>query len=344
MDNKINWCDSMQQSFEFYTVDPNTWKDDKQLENVESCSINRDESNETLGSATIDFGNSINECYIRVYLHVIQNQINHKEPLGTFMIQSPHERFDGKKKSISTDAYTPLIELKEKSPPVGYSLLKNQVIMPVAYALCRENMRAPVIEANSKKTLYSDFVSDLSDTWLSFIRALVSNAKFELSIKDVGSLQPVWTYSDDNSSILFPDISNDRDLYAIPNVVEVIYSTDSECLISRVVNNDPNSPISTVNRGREILLRDTNPTISGKPTQEYLDEYATQLLRNASCLEHTITYTHGYCPVRVGDCVLLNYERAGLKNVRAKVIYQSIRCIVGCPVQEKAVYTEKLWR
>ena len=135
-----------------------------------------------------------------------------------------------------------------------------------------------------------------------------------------------------------------HDLYDIPNVVEVIYSGDNGCLLSRIVNNDENSPISTVNRGREIVYRDTNPNLSGVPTQEMLDEYATQLLRNLSCLEHKITYTHGYCPVRVGDCVMLNYEKANIKNVRAKVVSQSIKCETGCPVQETAVFTTKLWR
>ena len=355
MDKKIDWSASMQQSFEFYIVDPNTWKDKEIIGKVESCTINRDSTSDTLGSASIDCDEMLDECYVRVYLSVIQNGFKFKEPLGTFLVQTTPSGFDGKRKKISVDAYTPLIELKDISPPVGYSLMKDSEIMPIAYSICRENMRAPVVEAKSTKTLYSDFVSNLQDTWLTFIKDLVANAKFELDldplgrllfepIKDIGSLQPVWTYNDDNSSILYPDVTDERDLYGIPNVVEVVYSTDSGFLISRVENDDPESPISTVNRGRVVLHRDSNPSISGQATQEYLDEYAVQLLRNLSCLEHTITYKHAYCPVRVGDCVLLNYERAGLKYVRAKVISQSIKCETGCPVEEKAVYTEKLWR
>lgn len=351
----INWVESMQQSFEFYVVDPNTWKDAYLLEDVESCTVNRDESNETLGSATIDCGSLLGECYVRVYLIAIQNGVEYKIPLGTFLTQTPHVGFDGKRPDISLDAYTPLIELKESMPPLGYSLMKEQDIMSIAYALCRENMRAPVVEAKSTEKLYADFVSNVTDTWLTFVRDLVSNAKFKLSldelgrlifdpVKDVASLRPVWTYDDDNSSILYPSIKDKRDLYGVPNVVEVVYSTDAKHLFSRVVNDDENSPISIVNRGREIVRRVSNPNVIGDPTQEYIDQYAIQLLRDVSCLEHTITYTHGYCPVRIGDCVLLNYEKAGLKNVKAKVISQSIKCETGCPVQETAVYTTKLWR
>ena len=82
----------------------------------------------------------------------------------------------------------------------------------------------------------------------------------------------------------------------------------------------------------------------GDPTQNKIDEYAEQLLREMSSLEYTISYTHGYCPVRVGDCVRFDYNRFGLKDTKAKVISQSIKCEPGCPVSEKAVFTVKLWR
>lgn len=351
----VDWTKSMQQTFEYYIVDPATWKDDSELTEVTSCTINRDESNETLGSATIDCTSAIDECYVRTYLVVIQNGETTKVPLGTHLVQTPSVDFDGKSESISLDAYTPLIELKDGLPPLGYSILKDTQIMPLATSLCDEHMRAPVVGAKSTQKLYADFISNTSDTWLSFISDLVSNAKFKLAldemgrvlfepVQDIGSLQSVWTYDDGNSSILYPDISDERDLYGVPNVVEVVYSTDSGYLFSRIVNNDPNSSISTVNRGREVVYRETNPNVIGNPTQGYLDSYAEQLLRNLSCLEHTITYKHGYCPVRVGDCVTLNYKRAGLNNVRAKVTSQSIKCETGCPVEETAVYTTRLWR
>lgn len=351
----IDWTESMNQTFEFYVVDPISWKDTVPLNQIKSCSINRDDETETRGSATIDTTEELDECYIRIYLVVSQNGVTEKVALGTFLMQTPSVSHDGKSSSISVDAYTPLIELKEGLPPLGYSILKDTNIMETAYNICREHMRAPVVKANSTKTLYSDFVANIQDTWTTFIRDLVSNANFKLDLDEVGrvlfapiqdtaSLQSRWTYNDDNSSILYPDVTNTRDLYGIPNVVEVVYSGDKSYVFSRIVNNDENSPISTVNRGREIVYRDTNPNLAGEPTQEMLDDYATQLLRNLSCLEHKITYTHGYCPVRIGDCVTLNYEKAGLRNVRAKVISQTIKCTTGCPVQETAIYTTKLWR
>ncbi len=349
-----DWSSSMQQSFEYYVVDPGTWKESKLLDNVKSCSINRDSSVETLGSATIDVTDSVGECYIRAYLVTIQNGLRERHPLGTFLVQTPSSSFDGKVRSVTMDAYTPLLELKENPPPLGYSILKGQNIMAIAYQIARERMRGPVVMPNCTETLYSDFVANTDDTWLSFLTDLIAKAKYNFEIdemgrtlfspdQDIASLQPVWTYDDSNSSILLPEVSMEHDLYDIPNAVEVVYSNGKDIRYARVVNDDPNSPTSTVSRGREILRRVTNPSVVGDPTNNQIQEYAKQLLRNLSTVEYSVTYTHGYCPVRLGDCVRINYARAGLVNIKAKVVSQSIKCDPGCPVAEKAVFVSKLW-
>ena len=352
-----DWTKSMQQSYEYYTVDPGTWKNVDRITSITSCTISRDWDTDTLGSATIDIGELIGETYIRVYLVTVQNGITERFALGTFLVQTPSSKFDGKRTSVSLDAYTPLIELKENQPPLGYYIPKNENIMEHVVALTAEHLRAPVVGAVSDEEIYSDFVANTDDTWMSFLTDLAANAKFYFDLdadgqvlfapkQNTASLQPVWTYTDDNASILYPEISIDHDLYGIPNVVEVIYSNNElgSQYYARVVNDDENSPISTVNRGREIVQRVTDPDFSGEPTQAMVTEYANQLLRELSTLEYTVSYKHGYCPVRIGDCVRIESKRANLRDVKARVISQSITCDNGCPVSEKAAYTQKLWR
>lgn len=350
-----DWRASMQQTFEYYTVDPGTWKDVRKLDTVKSCTISRDAEAETLGSAVIDVTESLGECYIRVYLITIQNGIREKHPLGTFLVQTPSSNFDGKIRNVSMDAYTPLLELKENPPPLGYSILKGTNIMDMAYTLCRDNVRAPVVKATCDDPLYNDFVANTNDKWLSFISDLIANAKYTFELDELGrilfapkqeleSLQPVTTYDDGKDSILYHDLDMDHDLYGIPNVVEVVYSKGRDSHYARVVNDDPNSPTSTVSRGREILYRTTDPGMSGDPTGTMIDEYATRLLKELSTVAYTVTYTHAYCGTRLGDCIRLNYSRAGLTGIKAKIISQSIKCEPGCPVTEKAIFTTKLWR
>lgn len=350
-----NWSASMQRTYEYYIVDPGTWKNKQLLRTVINSSVSRDSESSTLGSATIDVTESTGECYIRIYMVTTQNGLKERHCLGTFLVQTPSSSFNGKLRNISMDAYTPLLELNENQPPLGYYIAKGDNVMDAAYKLVGDYARAPVVRASCDTTLYTDFVADPNDTWLSFISSLIANAKYTLGLDEIGriiflpiqdtaSLQPVWTYDDSNSSILCPDISMDHDMYGIPNVVEVSYSSPSFSYTAKpAVNDDPNSPISTVSRGRRIVHRVTNPEFSGLPNKDQLDDYAVQLLRNMSTLEYTLTYTHGYCPVNIGDCVRINYERAGLTDIKAKVISQSIKCTPDCQVTETAIFTKKLW-
>lgn len=355
-----NWHASMQQTFEFYEVDPDSWADVRKLTHFRTGTLVRDSSQETLGNANFDIDEIIDEMYVRVYLVVVQNGFTEKFPLGTYLCQSPEKSFNGFVASNRIQAFTPLIELKEKSPELGYSVRRKRNILDAAYNLTRENLRAPVVKGKASETLYENFVSNINDTWLKFLTDLLANASHSFDLDEMGrvlfapiqnasAMRPVWTYTDDEMSILEPEISLDRDIYNLPNVCEVVYSSGEQTVFSRAVNKDPNSLISTVNRGREILYRETDPEIGGdsdvigRIPQEHLDVYTRSLLKQKSSVEFTITYTHGYCPVRVGDCVLINYQRAGLNNVRAKVTRQSIRLEPGCPVEETAVYTQNLW-
>ena len=266
-----DWTKTMQQTFEYYIVDPGSWRDIRKINTVISSSITRDSSLETLGSANITISESIGECYIRIYLITIQNGIREKHSLGTFLVQSPSFSFDGKIKNVTLDAYTPLLELKENPTPLGYSVLKDENILETAYRITREQVRAPVVKPQKDETLNTNFVANINDTWITFIRDLIANADYSLDLDEMGriffapkqdtmSLQPIWTYDDSNSSILYPELSVDRDLYGIPNVVEVIYSNGNEYYYGKAVNDDVSSPISTINRGRQITHRESNPS------------------------------------------------------------------------------------
>lgn len=357
-----DWTSSMQRTYEYYVVDPGTWQDSELLTNVTKSIINRDSSVETLGSATIDVTESVGECYIRIYMVINQNGLRERIALGTFLVQTPSSSFDGRIRNVSMDGYTPLMELKENSPAIGYYIPAKEEdkvtnVADAAYRLTRENMRAPVVAPKSDITLSYDFVADTDDTWLSYLSDFLLNAKFKYDLdemgqvlfapdQDISALQPVWTYTDDNSSILYPELTMDHDLYGIPNVVEVVYydGTNHKFYTAEpAVNDDPSSPTSTVCRGRRIVKRITDPDLPGTPNQTQLNDYAKQMLKAYSSIEYTVTYKHAYCPVRVGDCVRLNYTRAGITDVKAKVISQTIECTPECPVTEVAVFTHKLW-
>lgn len=351
-----DWTKSMTQTFEYYKVNPNSWRDEKTLKFVKSSSIKRDEDTDTLGSMSIDMDENIGEAWVRVYLVTIQNGVTERHPLGTFLVQTPSMDVDGKTKSYSADAYTPLIILKEKFPDIGYYEEKGVNILDRVYTNTVENIEnVPVVKTSCDDKLINDFVADPEDTWFNFLSDLLANADYKFGLDEIGriiflpkqeldALQPVWTFDDGNSSILYPDLTLENDFYGIPNLVQVTCSSGGAIYTATAKNEEPNSPVSYQNRGRWIQYRDTNPSIVGVVSQEKLDEYANKLLKELSTVERRITFTHGYCPVRIGDAVRLNYTRAGITNVKAKVVSQSIDCVPGCPVSTTVVYSSKLWR
>lgn len=352
-----DWTKSMKQTFEYYIVDPATWRDAEKVDLIESCTITRDSQSNTLGSATLTSDNDYSDKYIRTYLVTEQNGIIDKTALGTHLYQSPSFNYRATRRSSQQDGYTPLIELSENPPPYGYSIQKGEEILSNATRIMREHTRAPVVGGDNTDKLNDIFVSNTEDSWLTFLSDFIANAKYSLGLDEMGrilferdqetaSLSPIWIYTDDNSSILYPEVTLSRDLFGIPNVIEVIYSQSGGAIapkIARVVNDDPASPTSTVNRGREITFRDTSPNVVEGITDEQLEEYAKNVLKEKSSLEYTLTYKHGYCPVRLGDCVMLNYKSAGLNNVKARVIRQTINCESGCAVEETAVFSKQLW-
>ena len=396
----IDWTASMQQTFEFYKVDPDTWSNTEKLDQVISAQVTWDDSNETLGSASIETTEIMDECYIRIYLICNQNGVRYEFPIGTFMVQTPEESHNSGLVKVTMDAYTPLLELKDNVPPYGYTAMCGWNTLTTVSDLVSENCRAPVVRVSSNastydstetymtgeraiyngveyeclsdilvaeewnsehwvqidKTIEVDTVSDFgNDSWLSFLTGLLATAELKFGLDEMGrilfranqndaAVRPIWTYDDGNSSILYPDVRVTRDLYGVPNVVEVLYSNESGSVFSRVENNDVDSPVSIPRRGRLVVYRENNPDSLSNPSQEQLDNYAENLLRDLSSLEYTISYTHGYCPVRVGDAVWINYERAGLTDIKAVVISQQITCRPGCSVSETAKFTKKLWR
>lgn len=349
-----DWTRPMQQTFEYYEVDPTTWTERRQIRNVESSSVNRELSSDTLGKASIVTRDDIGECYVRIYLVTIQDGVQEKTPLGTFLVQTPSISIDSTSRKCTLDCYTPLIELKEKRPQLGYTIFKGASITDMAYTLVSENVRCPVVKMDLEDKLTDDFVANTSDTWLSFCSDLLYGAKLYYGLdelgrvifeprQDVASLQPVWSFDDGNSSILYPDATVKRDLFGVPNQVTVIYSSSTDHFEATVTNDDPNSATSVQSRGRIVPYVETSPKFTGIPTQAYVEQYAKDLLTVKSSLEYTVTYSHGYCPVRPGDCVRLTYRKAGLDGIKARVTAQQIENKAGCKVTETATYTVKYW-
>ena len=371
----IDWTKSMKQTYEFYIVNPVTGLNVKKLDTVTSASVSRDITSNMQVSGSIDYDGELDEEYVRIYLVAEQNNEVEKIPLITMLCQTPSTSFNGKRKTTSITGYSPLVEMQDVYPPFGYTIPAYKpgfFISDLIYDICSENVRTKVleiphsldttntdpIEKISKETFVNAYVSDPSKSWFELFNDLVGIIGYIARVDELGKIyfektqtlskmKPTYTFDANNSSILSSDLTIDRDLYGIPNVIEIICTLiDGNTISKTVVNDDKNSSTSTVSRGRKVVRREINPDQLGKiskDNQNRIEEYAYSILEKVNTLEYRISYSHGYCGNNVGDCVRINYPSAGIVNEKAYVISQKIDCKTGCMVEETAILTKKLF-
>lgn len=355
----IDWTMSMQQWYEFYTVNPVSWSDVALIDTVTSADISTDLNTATITSASFSFGNLSGEFYIRAYICGAQGDEDiERYCLGTYLVQSPTFSYDGYYNTITATAYSPLMELKENYPPIFYTLPKDSDVVKWAYQAIKENSRL-LVEENDMESVISkyDYVANSDDNWLDFITSVLNQNGLSYMISPEGRVRIYKEYNyarnpvkhifkTDEKSILLPNISYNKDLYDIPNVVEVYVSTEKGYNVVRVLNNKSalESSTSIAARGREIVYRETSPSILGVPSDAEIENYAKRLLEAKSTILAEITFSHAYVPgLSVGDSIIIDYPDAGLNEQKCKIISQSMTLKEGLTVDTTATYEIKYW-
>lgn len=354
----IDWTKSMKQTFEFYTVDPTTWHDQKRLTKVISANVTNDIDSDLLVSGSMETDEIERETYVREYLVVEQDRATYRFPLATLLVQTPDKTFNGTHTRSTSDGYSPLLELRDVNVPLGYTFPKNVDILQTVYSNTRSYCRAPIVTVNfgELKQSVSDIVANTDDSWLSINRYLLSKANYHYELDELGkiyiakdvnfsSLMYVYRFTMDNASIVYPDLTISNDTYGIPNRLEVYLSSSAGVQMTAVENTNPDSPVSIPTRGRVITRIDSEPNLQGPVTQQQLELYAEEELKALSTVTKSVCFSHGYNPIaKVGNAVMLDFPEIGLNRVIAKITSQQIDLRPGCKVRSTAIFEERLWK
>lgn len=120
-----------------------------------------------------------------------------------------------------------------------------------------------------------------------------------------------YTYKDDSMSIMAQGVSEELDLFNVPNKwVAVLSNPELEPLSSVYENNNPNSITSTVSRGRTIVdFRE----VDNIADQESLDAYVQRIANNASQVYGYINFETAIMPMHsYSDVLDLGYSKLGI--------------------------------
>ena len=131
-----------------------------------------------------------------------------------------------------------------------------------------------------------------------------------------------------DQDVLEPSIEVEYDWYVCPNVLRAVQ--DDLSAIAR--DDSPDSPLSTVNRGREVWAEETSCDLN---TGESISEYAVRRLKELQKTQLTASYDRRYYPeVLVGDLIRLRYPAQGLDGV-FRVLSQTVELAHGAKTSEK---------
>jgi hypothetical protein len=292
-------------------VDPATWRDVGVIR-LTGGTIKR----ETTGKRQSADLSCVNyripvEQWVRVYLDIRQEGAAAHVPLFTGLAVSPDDDING---SLTLNTLTCYSVLK----PAEDVLLARGWYAPAGMSgaeLVRRLLSvspAPIIAEDNSPALAASIVSEDGETHLSMADRILDAIGWRLRIDGDGTIRimpaaadPVARLDPISNDLLEPKIKITADWYNCPNVLMAVAGDVTG--VAR--DDDPDSPLSTVSRGREVWKKESCTLSAG----ESVAEYARKRLRELQRVRQTVSYTRRYLPdVMPGDIVGLNYPEQQL--------------------------------
>lgn len=246
-------------------------------------------------------------------------------PLGIFLLSSPTRKDQNNNVYRDVEAYDGLLVLKDDKFESRYTVAagtnyRAAVIDILASAgIAKHNIEA------TDKILPTDLEFEPGKEKLFAINELLRQINYNQIYVDVYGFYTSATYrspavrsaeyiyKDDNLSITYPGMSEELDLFNIANKWVVVRSNaELEPLSSVYINENPNSPTSTVSRARTIV---DYREIDNIADQQSLDAYVQRIAFEASQIYGKISFETAINPAHdFADVLEIDYSPLGLKG------------------------------
>lgn len=309
------WAKGYSAAYYMALVDRATWKDIDRVE-VTAGNITREETalRESADIECINYKGGI-EQWIRVYLDVNQNGSNEHIPLFTGLATSPEVKIDGVINQNTIQCYSVL-------KPAEDVILKRGWYAPAGMnsgGIIKQLLSvtpAPVEIEDNAPVLTNAIIAEDNETHLSMIDKLLTAMNWRLIILGDGTISirpqpidPVITFDPYGNDVIEPEITVSQDWYECPNVFMAVNGD----LYGVARDDSEDSPLSTVNRGREVWAVETDCELTDN---ESVSEYAQRRLQEKQRPEKSAQYNRRYYPnLYVSDLIQLHYPNQELDGV-----------------------------
>jgi hypothetical protein len=330
----MKWNNGYSASYYAYIIDPVSWREKERIE-ITGGSISRSEDglreSADIECKAYEHGK---EQYIRVYLDAWQNGAASHEPLFTGLATSPSRDIDGYFEKNTLECYSVLKAADDVLLDRGYYVPAGTDGAAAVKDLLSVSP-APVFVNGSAPGIQKSIIAEDGESRLSMAEKVLAVIGWRMRISGDGTIEicPEATsqlaeFDPIEQDVIEPSITVDYDWYSCPNVFRAIQDD-----LSAVARDDsPESPLSTVNRGREVWAEETSCDFN---TGESISEYALRRLKELQSISTTAAYERRYHPgILVGDVIRLRYPKQGLDGL-FQVTSQTVELGYGAKTSEE---------
>ena len=319
----MNWAQGYTAEYYATRVDPDTWRDIERIE-ITGGSVKR-ETTGLRNSAQINcdrYPQGI-EQWVRIYMDCEQGGSNEHVALFTGLATSPQKDMDGIVETSAVECYSVL------KPASDVYLLRGWYAPAGASgaAVIRDllaSLPAPVEIADNAPQLSAPIIAEDAETKLTMTEKILTAIDWQIVILGDGTIsvepksdEAVASFDPLEFDVLETEIHVTADWFDAPNV----YMAIDNDLVAIARDDSIDSPLSTVNRGREVWQQDNASNLADNQT---IEQYAAMMLKQAQTVKQTVSYNRRFMPEVVpGDVVRMRYPEQnvnGLYRVQSQSI------------------------
>ena len=235
-------------------------------------------------------------------------------PLGVFVPTTPTKQ-SGSSTILKVEAYDKTIYAREDCVVSRAFWAAGTSYLSIVQSLLTSVGLNDILVTSSTTVLPTDREWDIGTSKLDIINTLLSEINYiplNIDAEGIAVLSPyrqpsadsvTYTYRADELSVLSQDVSSTLDLYCVPNVfIAVVSNPEIDPLQSIYINDNPESELSTIRRGRNIVSELYKPDAIASQTD--LDVYVRRKAFEASQVYETVSVQTGLMPIHEAGEVL----------------------------------------
>ena len=328
-----DYAKGMTVSFYGAVVDPASWRDRARMTILSGKAVRSDEGLRQSADLTVSDFDQSEEKWIRIWMDSRQGGSAGRNALFTGIASAPAASTGTSTSEIQIEGHSVLEPAEQTDLERGWYAPSGVSAGDIIKQLL-ECTPAPVIVAPGAPELTKYILAEDDETHLTMVDKILNVIGWRLRINGMGEISVLPKATDPvavfgrGRDMIEPPVDVDADWFECPNVFKA--SSGGKTAVAR--DDSPDSPLSTVSRGREVIKTESDCDLNDN---ESLEGYAIRRLEEEQHKEEKLSYKRRFDPdVMVSDLISIDYPVQKLRGT-FYVASQEIELKKGSNVSEE---------